>query len=110
MGVTGDIGGGFSSSLYLYYETEFEVFTYQGSVGYSMPITDLVSLDLSATVGYVDPDESVDGYAYWGLGANFTYTLNSSASAYLGVNYASNDLDGVEDDFFFVNTGVTIGF
>lgn len=110
VGLTGEIGGGYSASFYAYYETEFEVFTYQGSLGYSIPLTDIVSLDLSGTLGYVDPDTGSDSYTYWGAGAVITYALTGSASAYLGVNYASHDLDGVEDDFFYMNTGVTIGF
>lgn len=109
-GVTGEIGGGFSASLYAYYETEFEVFTYQGSLGYTIPMSDRTSLDLSATLGYVDPDLGGGSYTYWGAGAVFTHTLADRASAYLGLNYATNDLDGVEGDHLFVNTGVTIGF
>lgn len=110
VGISGDIGGGFSSSLYVYYETEFKVFTYQGSVGYSIPLTDVASLDLSGTLGYVDPDAPGGSYTYWGLGSQLTYTLNDKASVYLGLNYATNDLDGVEGDFFYFNTGITIGF
>ena len=108
--MTGEIGGGFTSSIYLYYETEFEVFTYQGSVGYSMPLSDVVSLDLSATLGYVDPDAADGSYTYWGLGSVISYTLNDKAKAYVGLNYATNDVDGLEGDFLYVNTGVTIGF
>ncbi|HEX2100665.1 MAG TPA: TorF family putative porin [Candidatus Synoicihabitans sp.] len=109
VGISGDIGGGFTSSLYVYYETEFKVFTYQGSLGYSIPLSDTMSLDLSGTLGYVDPDAG-ESYAYWGLGSVLTYKLNQSASAYVGLNYANNDLDWAEGDFLFVNTGVTIGF
>ena len=110
VGLTGEIGGGFSSSFYVYYETEFEVFTYQGSLGYSIPLSDAASLDLSGTLGYVDPDTGADSYTYYGAGAVVSYALTDSASTYVGANYASHDLDGVEDDHFYVNVGVTIGF
>ena len=109
VGISGDIAAGISTSLYVYYETEFEVFTYQGSVGYSMPLSDTIGFDLSGTVGYVNPDAG-DSYTYWGVGGVFTYTLSDKASAYAGLNYATNDITGVEGDFVFVNTGVTIGF
>jgi uncharacterized protein (TIGR02001 family) len=109
IGLSGQVGGGVSTSVYVYYETEFKVFTYQGSLGYSMPLSDLVSLDLSATLGRVDPDAG-GSYTYWGLGSVLSYTLNDRAKAYAGLNYATNDLSGVEGDFLYVNTGVTIGF
>jgi uncharacterized protein (TIGR02001 family) len=110
IGITGQVGGGLSSSFYAYYETEFKVFTYQGSLGYSIPLSDLVALDLSATLGYVDPDSGSGSYTYWGLGSVLSYTLNDRAKAYVGLNYATNDLSGVEGDFLYVNTGVTLGF
>lgn len=110
VGVTGELGGGFSSSLYVYYETEFEVATYQGSVGYAIPLSEEASFDLSGTLGYVDPRDNGESYTYWGVGSVFTYRMTPTASAYLGVNYASHDIDGLEDDFLFFNTGVTIGF
>lgn len=110
VGLTGEIGGGFSSSYYMYYETEFETFTYQGSLGYTIPLSDQASLDLSGTVGFVDPDTYLEEYLYWGAGAVVSYTLTNNASAYVGANYASHDLDGLEDDHFYANVGVTIGF
>jgi uncharacterized protein (TIGR02001 family) len=111
VGVTGDVGGGFSTSLYLYYETEFKVFTYQGSIGYAIPLTDRVSLDLSGTLGYVDPDTGGGSYRYWGVGSVFNYSLADRASAYFGLNFTNNNVGmGVKGDNFFVNTGITIGF
>lgn len=112
VGLTGELPGGFSTSVYGYYETKFEVATIQGSIGYSMPLSEQVAFDLSATLGHVDPRESEGGsYSYWGAGGVFTYQLRPAASAYLGFNYATNDLGGeFDDNFFFVNTGVTIGF
>lgn len=108
VGISGDISG-LSTSFYLYYETEFEVMTYQGSVGYSIPVSDKVSLDLAASLGYADIDGG-NSYAYYDLGASFGYAINDVASAYAGVTYATNDIDGAEDDFFFFTTGVTVGF
>lgn len=108
IGIAGDIGG-FSTAFYLYYETEYELLTYQGSLGYSIPLSDAVSLDLSASLGYQDAPGNAS-YTYWDLGASFGYAINDTASAYLGVTYASNDLAGADDDFIWVTTGITIGF
>lgn len=108
VGIAGDVGG-FSTSFYLYYETEFEVLTYQGSIGYSIPVSDQVSFDLFADLGYADIDGG-GSYTYYDFGASFGYAINDVASAYAGVTYATNDLDGAEDDFFFFTTGVTVGF
>jgi uncharacterized protein (TIGR02001 family) len=111
VGIAGDIGGGFSATLYTYYEYRGEVFTYQGSLGYTIPLTDRVSLDLSGTVGYVDPDSSTNSYRYYGLGAVFTHTLSDKASAYIGLNYTNNNVGmGVRRDHTFINTGITVGF
>ncbi len=108
VGISGDISG-FSTSFYVYYETEFEVFTYQGSVGYSVPVSDKLSFDLAADLGYVDPDAG-EAYTYYDASATFTYSVNDTASLYAGVTWADNDIDLDEGDYFFLTTGVTIGF
>ena len=108
VGIAGDIGG-FSTAFYLYYETQYELLTYQGSLGYSIPLSDAVSFDLAASLGFVDAPGN-ESYTYWDFGASFSYAINETASAYAGVTYASNDIGFADDDFFWVTTGLTISF
>lgn len=108
VGVAGALGG-LDSSFYLYYDTELEILTYQGSLGYSVPVSDVLSLDLFADLGYADVDGG-GSYTYWDLGASFGYAMTDAASAYFGVTFATNDIDGADDSFFFFTTGVTVGF
>lgn len=112
LGMTFDVGG-FTPSGYAYYDFDLEALTLQGSIGYSIPMAGAgTSLDLSATYGYVEPDEG-DSYSYYGASAQVPYKLNENATLTFGVHYASNDIDDVfdvDDDFFYYTAGVTIGF
>lgn len=110
LGMQFDVGG-FTPAVYGYYDFDLEVFTLQGSVGYSIPMAGAgTSLDLSATYGYVEPDVG-DSYNYYGASAQVPYQLNENATLTFGVHYASNDIgNGIEDDFFYYTAGVTIGF
>ncbi len=112
LGMTFDVGG-FTPSAYAYYDFDLEVVTLQGSIGYSIPMAGAgTSLDLSATYGYVEPDEG-ESYTYYGASAQVPYKLNENATLTFGVHYASNDIDGifdVDDNFFYYTAGVTIGF
>ncbi len=117
-GLTFDIAG-FTPAAYAYYDFDLEVLTLQGSVGYSIPMAGAgTSLDLTATLGYVDPDLG-DSYSYYGASAQIPYKLNDNATLTVGVHYASNDIgtvnDGetswdVEDNFVYYTAGLTIGF
>jgi len=110
LGLTFDVGG-FTPAFYGYYDFDLEVYTLQGSVGYSIPMAGAgTSLDLSATYGYVEPDQA-DSYSYYGASAQIPYKLNENATLTVGVHYASNDIgQGIEDDFIYFTAGVTIGF
>ncbi|WP_221032076.1 TorF family putative porin [Actomonas aquatica] len=113
LGLTATLANGFSSSTYLYYESEFEVTTLSTVLGYSQQLQDTLSLDLAAEVGGVMPDAD-DDYTYWALSAQLTHALNDTASAYLGVTYSNTDLDhSVRPDGkerLFLTTGLQFGF
>jgi uncharacterized protein (TIGR02001 family) len=108
-GLTGTLAG-FSPSFYTYYDIDLKAWTFQGSVGYSAPLSDKASLDFSATVGRVDTDGGTD-YTYYGVGVVLPYKLTDSATFNLGAQYSANNLDNVEDDdFLWFTAGVTVGF
>lgn len=109
VGLTGAVAG-FTPAFYAYYDFTLENFTYQGSVGYSIPLGDQFSLDPSVTVGYVDNDVGTN-YTYWGIGVNLPYKLTDRATVTLGGQYAGNDLDDpeIDDELFYVTAGITLG-
>lgn len=110
LGATGDIGGGLSASLYYYYETEFKVSTYQFGLGYSSELSDKATFDIAADYGFVALDGPGD-YNYWSVSGTVNYSLTDTASSYLGLVYADNDIGGGADDsFVYLITGISIGF
>jgi hypothetical protein len=101
--------GAVSSATYLYYDTTIEVFTAQQTFSYSVPLDDKVPLTFAATLGHASPD-SGSGYTYYGLGATLPFKLSDKATFTLGAQYASHDLDGVEDNHFWGTAGFTYTF
>ena len=109
VGVAGDLGGGFSTSGYYFYETEFDVTTIQFGLGHSSAISDTATFDLGAEYGIVSADGPGD-YNYWSLSGTVNYAINDSAGAYIGLVYADHDISGLEGAFFYFKTGISIGF
>jgi len=109
VGLTGTIQG-FTPGIYAYYDFDLKAFTVQGSVGYSVPLESSgTSLDFTATLGNVSPDVG-DDYLYYGIGVNMPFKLTDKATFAVGVQYASNDLDGADGDHLWFTTGLTVGF
>lgn len=113
VGFTAELANGFTTSTYLYYETEFEVTTLMTSLGYSFSLSDTMSLDLSGEFGGVMPRGFGD-YSYWAFNSQLTTQLNDKASAYLGVTYSDTDLDSTVnpegDDIVTLTLGLSVGF
>jgi uncharacterized protein (TIGR02001 family) len=102
--------GGFTPSIYAYYDFTLKSWAYQGSVGYSLPLKKIgASLDLSATLGRVSPDGGGD-YTYWSFGATVPFKLSETAKLNVGLTYTTNDLDGADDPGLWATVGVTVGF
>jgi uncharacterized protein (TIGR02001 family) len=102
--------GGVTPGIYVYRDLDLDTWTYQANVGYSVPLESMgASLDLSASLGYVDPDDG-DSYSYWGASAVIPYKLADNATVSVGLHYASNDLVFAEDNFFYGTVGITVGF
>ncbi len=83
-------------AVYFFYETEGEVLTVEGSIGYEYDLSGAGFeghvLDLGAYAGYVTNDED---YFYYGLSANLVYALSDAASFSVGPRFAGNSDGGV---------------
>jgi uncharacterized protein (TIGR02001 family) len=100
-----------SPSVYYYYDFDQEISSYIGSVGYSLPVTQVgVSVDLSATLGYVQKPGFNQDYTYWGVGAAVPYKLSETATLTGAVNYTSVDDRAIEQDQVVFSVGLAIGF
>jgi len=108
VGLTGTFGG-VSVGGYVYRDLTLDATTVQGNVGYGIPLSDKVSLNLAANLGYVTYDDGGD-YTYYGASVQLPWKINDQATLTVGGSYATNDLDGAEDDLFWVNAGFTYTF
>ncbi|WP_438482041.1 TorF family putative porin [Oleiharenicola lentus] len=108
VGLNGTFGA-FTTGLYAYNDFTLESFTVQGTVGYSVALSDKASFNLLGTIGKVYPD-SGDDYTYYGVGATVPYKLTDSATLTGGVQYATHDIDGLEDGHLWFTVGLTVTF
>ena len=100
---------GWTPGIYGYYDFDLETWTLQASIGYSIPFEDAgTSLDLTATYGYVSPNEG-DSYSYYGVDAVVPYQLNDSTAISAGVHWATHTIDDLEDNHFYFTLGVSFG-
>ena len=111
VGVTGTFGS-FTTGLYAYNDFTLDAFTIQGTVGYSVPISDKASFSLLGTIGNVSYDDPATGtdYTYYGIGATVPYKLSDTATLTVGLQYATHDDDLVDDSHFWGTVGVTVVF
>lgn len=107
-GVNGAVGG-VNLGLYVYQDFDLKTTTVQGNLGYSIPIDDKISMNIAASLGNANPDAG-SSYTYYSIGAQFPYQLTDNTTFTAGVNWASHDLSGVEDNHLWFNAGVTITF
>ena len=95
-------GGTLDPSLTLYYDTTLETFTLEGGAGYSIATGEATSLDLSGSLGAVEPDGGTS-YQYAQLGAALSYAFSDAASGYVGLNAGAS----TEDTFADVSKSIT---
>jgi len=107
-GINGSVQG-VSLGLYLYNDFDLDVFTVQGNLGYSVPINESVSMNIAASLGNASPDVG-DSYTYYSFGVQFPYKLSDAATVTIGGNWASHDLDGVDDNHAWANIGFSYTF
>ncbi|MBD5779898.1 hypothetical protein IEN85_10400 [Pelagicoccus sp. NFK12] len=79
-------------SLYVYHDFDLDAFTFEGSIGHSVDVTEVSRVDLGLTAGYVDFDNA-GHYAYYGATADYVYTLSDNTDVAVGVRYSTNDKD-----------------
>jgi uncharacterized protein (TIGR02001 family) len=109
VGLTRSING-FSPGVYVYYDLTRETLTTEGQLGYSIPLEAVgASLDFSANLGRVDPKSGGD-YTYYSLGASVPFKLSAHGTFTVGVNYAHNNISGIDNDHLYGTAGVTIGY
>jgi uncharacterized protein (TIGR02001 family) len=109
VGLTGTITGALTGSVYVYRDFTLDATTVQGSLGYSVPLDEKLSMNLGVNVGTVSPDDG-DDYLYYGASVTFPWKISDKATITSGFNYATNDIDGAPDDQFWVNFGFTYAF
>jgi uncharacterized protein (TIGR02001 family) len=110
VGISADVMG--APSAYIYYDVDLEVLTGEVSGGHSIDIADNTSLDLSAFLGFVSPDEG-DDYTYYGASVDLGYSFTDAASAALGVRWSGASEDYMYDgdsNTFWYGFAVTAGF
>ena len=84
-----------SPSVYVFYDFDLEALTFEGSIGHSVEAGENGTVDFSAYVGIVDPDEG-DQYMYYGAGVSYSYALAENASISISGNYY-----GADEDYMF---------
>lgn len=109
VGLNGSIDGGVTVGVYAYNDFTLDTFTIQGNIGYSIPIDDKTSLNLSGNIGRVSPDAG-SNYSYYAFSAQVPYKLTSTATLTGGVNWASHDIDFLDDNHLWFNVGLTVTF
>lgn len=108
VGVNGSIHG-LTVGGYVYRDFTLDVTTVQGSLGYSFPLDAKTSMNLTATIGSAMPDDGGD-YMYYSASLLFPYKWSDQATIYVGGNWATNDIDGAEDNLFWLNAGFSYTF
>jgi uncharacterized protein (TIGR02001 family) len=101
--------GSFTVGLYAYNDFTLDSFTVQGTVGYSMTLNDKASVNLLGTIGKVSPDGGGD-YTYYGVGATVPYKLSDTATFTVGAQYATHDIDLIDDSHLWFTVGLTVTF
>jgi uncharacterized protein (TIGR02001 family) len=109
-----------SPSVYYYYDFDRDVSSYIGSIGYSLPIAKVgLSVDLSASYGYVQIPGDGQDYSYWGVGAAVPYKLSETATLTAALNYTQADSRNLpvgagaisnDQDQVVFSLGLAVGF
>ena len=108
VGLTGTVGG-ITLGGYVYQDFTLKATTVQGSIGYSVPVNDKLSINFSGNLGYVTPDQG-DSYTYYGASVQLPWKISDKATVTIGGSYANNDIDNAVDDIFWANIGFTYTF
>jgi uncharacterized protein (TIGR02001 family) len=113
-----------SPSVYFYYDFDLEQTTLEFSAGYEYDTSEWISsttLAFSGNLGFVDADDRFagqttvpaalkglenNGYTYYGLTADLSYSFTETANASIGVRYTgNNDEDAISNFAGFKREG-----
>jgi uncharacterized protein (TIGR02001 family) len=72
LGASGSLWKGGSAGVTLFYSTEFERFTVEGTLGHELPRVGIFTPTISGTLGHVEFDNG-DDYNYWNLGLSASF-------------------------------------
>lgn len=95
-----------SPAVYVYYDFDLEVLTIEGSIGYSVPLSDVSSFDLGGYLGLIEPDEG-DSQYYVGATADIAYSFTESTSGSIGIRVSDLEDGGSE---FYWGASFSAGF
>jgi uncharacterized protein (TIGR02001 family) len=101
-----------SPAVYAYYDLDLEILTFEASAGHSSEVSESATFDISAYIGYVDPNEG-DTYTYYGASVGYTYAFTDNAAFTIGMNWYSSSEDYMYDgdsDALTFGTSFTAGF
>lgn len=100
-----------SPSIYVFYDIDLDVLTFEGSVGRSVEMTEDMSWEWGFHSGYVIPEEG-SSYLYGGISIALTYTISEDVSATIGGNYyaASENISSDSKHEFTIAASVSTGF
>ncbi|MBC2605587.1 TorF family putative porin [Pelagicoccus albus] len=90
VGVTADTA--LAPGAYVFYDFDLEVLTLETSIGHSIAIDDVSSIELGAAVGYAREDAGFN-YLYYSATADYVYQISDSTSVAAGLRYSANDED-----------------
>lgn len=107
-----------SPSLTAFYDLTLEAFTIEGGVSHSLPLGEVLSVDLGASAGLVDGDGF--SYEYGSASAALTAPLGEKATGYVGANLALSSEDslnfkellagGGRSDHVWLGVGISTSF
>ena len=109
IGVSHELESGVSVNGYAYRDMDLDTWTFEGSGGYSFPLSEIASLDFAAYIGVVMPDNDTD-YHYLGVDAVVPIQINETTSYSFGVHWADHNLDGTPGSHFYGTASLTFGF
>jgi len=81
-----------SPAVYIYRDIDYDVTTVEARASYTFEFTKVVSLGLSASVGYVMPDDG-DEFSYYAAAANLIFKINESSSVSAGARFGGSSED-----------------
>lgn len=108
VGLNGSVSG-VTVGGYVYRDFNLDTTTLQGSLSYTIPIDEKMSMTLGAVIGSAMPDDGGD-YMYYSASVLVPYKVSDKTTVYVGCNWATNDIDGAEKDHFWVNAGFSYAF